>query len=44
MDHIEVGKAYDGVRRGAPFANVVKLCRPHGTCVELDVDHGDACT
>jgi len=38
----------DGVwpisEQGAPSLNVTKLCRPPGTCVKLDVDHGVACT
>ena len=44
LAYLEVGVACGGVQRGTPSANVTKMCRPPGTCVALDVDHGAACT
>ena len=44
MAHIGAGEACGGVQRGAPSANVARLCRPPGSCVAPDANHVAACT
>ena len=39
MAHIKIGEDYGGAQRGAPYANVAKICHPPGTYVAPDVDH-----